>query len=67
MGGITRMTKITGIPRMIGMTGDLDEKRTRMAGLTGITTIMDKSPWGSNAIFIFYCHSGFPHKTVHPF
>ena len=67
------MTKITGIPRMIGMTGDLDEKRTRMTemsrmtGLTGITTIMDKSPWDSNAIFIFYCHPGFPHKTVHPF
>ena len=67
------MTKTTGISRMIGMTGDLDEKRTRMTemsrttGLTGITTIMDKSPWDSNAIFIFYCHPGFPHKTVHPF
>ena len=53
------MTKITGIPRMIGMTGHWDEKRTRvtemsrMTGLTGITTIMDKSPWDSNAIFIF--------------
>ena len=41
------MTKITGIPRMIGMTGDGDAKRTsmtemsRMTGLTGITTIMD--------------------------
>ena len=60
------MTKITGIPRMIGMTGDLDEKRTRMTemsrmtGLTGITTIMDKSPWDSNAIFIFYCHFWVP-------
>ena len=32
------MTKITGIPRMIGMTGDWDAKTTR------ITTIMDKSP-----------------------
>ena len=30
------MTKITGIPRMIGMTGDLDAKRTSMTGLTGI-------------------------------
>ena len=50
------MTKIIGIPRMIEMTGDWDAKRTRMSrmtGLTGITTIMDKSPWDSNAIFIF--------------
>ena len=60
------MTKTTGIPRMIGMTGDLDEERTmmtgmsRMPGLTGITTIMDKSPWDSNAIFIFYCHFWVP-------
>ena len=28
---------------------------------------MDKSPWDSAAIFIFFCRSGFPHKTVHPF
>ena len=51
------MTKIIGIPRMIGMTGDWDVKRTRlsrMTGLTGITTIMDKSPWDSNAIIIFF-------------
>ena len=48
------MTKILGIPRMIGMTGDWDAKRTRMTGLTGITTIMDVSPWDSNAIFIFF-------------
>ena len=60
------MTKITGIPRMIGMTGHWDEKRTRvtemsrMTGLNGITTIMDKSPWDSNAIFIFYCHFWVP-------
>ena len=46
MGAITRMTKIIGIPRMIGMTGDWDVKRTRMTGmsrktrLTGITTII---------------------------
>ena len=46
MGVITRMTKIKGIPRMIGMTGDWDVKRTRMTGmgrmtrLTGITTII---------------------------
>jgi len=26
-----------------------------------------KSPWDSNAIFLFFCHSGFPHKAVHPF
>ena len=26
---------------------------------------MDKSPWDSAAIFFY--HSGFPHKTVHPF
>ena len=51
------MTKIIGIPRMIGMTGDWDAKRSgvsRMTGLTGITTIMDKSPWDSNAIIIFF-------------
>ena len=66
MGGITRMTKTTGIPRMIGMTDDLDEERTRMTGmsrmpgLTGITTIMNKSPWDSNAIFIFYCYFWVP-------
>ena len=51
------MTKIIGIPRMIEMTGDWDAKRTRMSrmtGLTGITTIMDKSPWDSNAIIIFF-------------
>ena len=23
--------------------------------------------WDSNAIFLFFCHSGLPHKTVHPF
>ena len=57
MGGITTMTKIIGIPRMIGMTGNWDAKRTRMSrmtGLTRITTIMDKSPWDSNAIIIFF-------------
>ena len=60
MGGITRTTKILGIPRMNGMTGDWDAKRTRktamsrMTGLTGITTIMDISLWDSNAIFIFF-------------
>ena len=51
------MTKIIGIPRMIGKTGDWDVKRTRlnrMTGLTGITNIMDKSPWDSNAIIIFF-------------
>ena len=51
------MTKIIGIPRMIGMTDDWDAKRTRMSsmtGLTGITTIMDKNPWDSNAIIIFF-------------
>ena len=46
MGGITTMTKIIGIPRMIGMTGDWDVKRIRMTGmsrmtrLTGITTLI---------------------------
>ena len=57
MGGITTMTKIIRIPRMIGMTDDWDAKRTRMSrttGLTGITTIMDKSPWESNAIITFF-------------
>ena len=52
------MTKTTGIPRMIGMTGDLDEERTRMTGmsrmpgLTGITTIMDKSPWDLQSFWV---------------
>ena len=51
------MGGITTIPRMIEMTGDWDAKRTRMSrmtGLTGITTIMDKSPWESNAIITFF-------------
>ena len=57
MGGITTMTKIIGIPRMIEMTGNWDAKRTmmtEMGRITGITTIMDKSPWESNAIIIFF-------------
>ena len=54
MGKITTMTKIIGIPRMIGMTGDWDAKKTRMSRMTGITTIMDKSLWDSNAIIIFF-------------
>ena len=54
MGEITTMTKIIGIPRMIGMTGDWDAKKTRMSRMTGITTIMDKSLWDSNAIIIFF-------------
>ena len=57
------MTKITGIPRVIGMTGDWDAKRTSMTGLTGITTIMDKSPWESNAIFISFCHFWVPSQN----
>ena len=48
------MTKIIGIPRMIGMTGDWDAKKTRMSRITGITTIMDKSLWDSNTIIIFF-------------
>ena len=48
------MTKIIGIPRMIGMTGDWDVKKTRMSRMTEITTIMDKSLWDSNAIIIFF-------------
>ena len=57
MGGITTMTKIIGIPRMIEMTGNWDAKRTMMTEMrriTGTTTIMDKSPWDSNAIIIFF-------------
>ena len=54
MGVITTMTKIIGIPRMIEMTGDWDAKKTRMSRMTGITTIMDKSLWESNAIIIFF-------------
>ena len=30
-------------------------------------TIMDKSPWDSNAIFIFLLSFRVPRKTVHPF
>ena len=51
------MTKIIRILRMIGMTGDWDVKRTMMTGMrrmTGIATIMDKSPWDSNTIIIFF-------------
>ena len=48
------MTKIIGIPRMIGMTGDWDAKKTGMSRMTGITTIMDKSLWDSNEIIIFF-------------
>ena len=51
------MTKIIRILRMIGMTGDWDVKRTMMTGMsrmTGVATIMDKSPWDSNAIIIFF-------------
>ena len=57
MGGITTTTKIIGIPRMIGMTGEWKVKRTMMTEMrriTGITTIMDKSPWDSNAIIIVF-------------
>ena len=34
MGAITTMTKIIGVPRMIGMTDDWDVKRTRMTGMS---------------------------------
>ena len=57
MGGITTMTKIIRILRMIGMTGDWTVKRTMMTEMrriTEIATIMDKSPWDSNAIIIFF-------------
>ena len=30
-------------------------------------TILDKSPWDSAAIFIFFCYFSFPLKTMHPF
>ena len=61
------MTKITGIPRIIGMTVDWDAKRTSMTGLTGITTIMDKSHGTVMQYSFLSVISGFPHKTVHPF
>lgn len=33
-----------------------------------LPTIEEKSPWDySNAIFMFFCNSGFPYETVHPF
>ena len=57
MGGITTLTKIIRILRMIGMTGDWVIKRTMMTGMsrmTEIATIMDKSLWDSNAIIIFF-------------
>ena len=57
MSGITTMTKIIRILRMIGMTGDWDVKRTMMTGMsrmTGVAAITDKSPWDSNAIIIFF-------------
>ena len=57
MGGITTLTKIIRILRMIGMTGDWVVKRTMMTGMsrmTEIATIMDKSLWDSNAIIIFF-------------
>ena len=31
------------------------------------STILDKSPWDSTAIFIFFCHFSVPPKTVHSF
>ena len=34
MGAITTMTKIIGVPRMIGMTDDWDVKRTRINGMS---------------------------------
>ena len=34
---------------------------------SSLSIIMDKRPWDSNALFIFFCHSGFPHETAHPF
>ena len=51
------MTKIIWILRMTGMTGDWDVNRTMMTGMsrmTGVATFMDKSPWDSNAIIIFF-------------
>ena len=54
MGGITTTTKIIGIPRMIGEWKVKSTMMTEMRRITGITTIMDKSPWESNAIIIFF-------------
>ena len=31
------------------------------------TTIMDRSPWDSNAVFTILCFFWAPHETVHPF
>ena len=33
----------------------------------GRPTILDKRPWDSTAIFIFFCHFSVPLKTVQPF
>ena len=55
---------VSKIPKRRGRNGD---NRLFFPPKTMILTIMNKSPWDSNAIFIFFCYSGFPHKTVHPF
>ena len=41
--------------------------RSDLNRICASATIMDKSPWENNAISIFFCHSGFLHKTVHLF
>ena len=32
-----------------------------------LPSITDKSPWDSNEICIFFCHSEFPYRIMHPF
>ena len=54
---------VSKMPKRPGRNGD----NRLFSPKTMILTIMNKSPWDSNAIFIFFCYSGFPHKTVHPF
>ena len=63
------MTKIIGIPRMIGMTGDWDAKKTRMSRMTGLTGITYSQSWTKVLGTIMqysYFLSEFPQKTVHP-
>ena len=43
MGGITRVSEITGIPRMTRMTGGWDARCTRMTGMSRMTGSIGKN------------------------
>ena len=55
MSGITTMTKIIGITRMIGMTGDRDAKKTRMSRMTGLAVACSAGIFFEHAIFSRKC------------